>query len=380
MDFDLSEQLKEKIACARRFAQANIAQRRKTGFDRDTWRAAAQFGLFTMAPDEAPDTDGRGGLPVFLLFEAMGRSGLDRSLLFGMGAHLFGCAVPFALYATPEQRAKWSDSLVEARIVGALAVTESTGGSSLGLIATQAKEAPNGYTLSGEKTLVCNAPEAGLFLVLARQFTDRGPLSFTMFLVPADAPGVSVHPISTMGLPGAPMGRLVCDGCFVPSDAILGRPGAGLRVFSTAMQWERTCLLAGFLGAAQRDLSLCVEALRSRGDAEGPVLRHQALSHRLARIKVKLESARLCGMHAAHGLRQRHESPETAAMAKLVISEAVVEAAQEMLKLMAGLAWRHQPTDLASALIDVIGGLSASGTSEIQLEIIARGLRNTWPA
>ena len=168
------------------------------------------------------------------------------------------------------------------------------------------------------------------------------------------------------------MGRVALDGCFVPSEMVLGRPGTGLRIFATAMQWERTCLLAGFLGAAKRDLALSIDALRARRDGEGSVLRHQAVSHRLARLKLKLEAARLLGLRAAWMIDERRDDPTSAAMAKLAMSEAVVETAEELLKLMAGAAWQGKPIDFGAALNDAMGGLFASGTSEIQLEIIAR--------
>ena len=61
-------------------------------------------------------------------------------------------------------------------------------------------------------------------------------------------------------------------------------------------------------------------------------------------------------------------------MAKLALSEAVVDTAEETLKLMAGSAWQGRPIDFGAALHDALGGLFASGTSEIQLDIVARSL------
>jgi alkylation response protein AidB-like acyl-CoA dehydrogenase len=170
------------------------------------------------------------------------------------------------------------------------------------------------------------------------------------------------------------MGKVTLASCAVPAENVLGRPGTGLKIFATAMQWERTCLLAGFLGAAERDLATCVTALRGRRDAEGSVMRHQAVSHRLARLKLKLEAARLLALKAAWAIDRRHDDTTGAAMAKLALSEAVVDTAEETLKLMAGSAWQGRPIDFGSALHDALGGLFASGTSEIQLDIVARSL------
>jgi alkylation response protein AidB-like acyl-CoA dehydrogenase len=90
-----------------------------------------------------------------------------------MGAHLFGCAIPLAAYGSAQQSQRWKDCLADGSVVGALAVTEASGGSSFDLLTTEAREVSGGYLLNGEKTLIANAPVAGLFLVLARQFRSR---------------------------------------------------------------------------------------------------------------------------------------------------------------------------------------------------------------
>jgi len=243
-------------------------------------------------------------------------------------------------------------------------------------IETAAVEANGGYLVNGEKTLIGNAPDADLFLLLARQFPERAALGLTAFMLPADTRGLEVTPItSTVGLPGLPIGNVKFNDCFVPSDMVLGQPGGGLRVFSTAMQWERTCLLAGFQGAADRDLELCLRALRTRGNHAGSPLRHQAVSHRLARAKLRIESARLLAYRAACYLDEGRDDYVIAAMAKLAVSESVVATAEDGLHLLAGLAWRGEPVDLGAAFNDSLGGLFASGTSEIQLELLARSLQ-----
>jgi alkylation response protein AidB-like acyl-CoA dehydrogenase len=374
--FDLPAETQQDFERARRFAEASLAGwDRRFGLDHVGWRAAAEFGVFRLAAVRASDGGGRGALATLAILEGLGRGGADRGLLFAIGAHLFGCLVPLASYAAPLQAARWEAQLRAGSIIGALAVTEAGGGSSLEQIETTAVEAPGGYLISGRKTLIGNAPDAGLFLVLARQFPERGPLGLTAFLVPADVSGLTVEPITTAaGLPGAPMGNVSLDRCFVSSDTVLANPGAGLRVFSSAMLWERSCLLAGFLGAAERDLAACVKALRGRRDREGPLLRHQAVSHRLARMKLRLESARLLAYRAACCLDDGRDDYAAAAMAKLAVSEAAVAGAEDCLHLLAGQAWRGDPIDFAAALNDSLGGLFASGTSEIQLELLARSL------
>ncbi len=375
MLFDLPSEASRILDRARRFSEASLPGRdRQIGLDQASWRAAADFGMFRVAGVRNDINGDYGALASLAMLEGMGRGGAERGLLFAMGAHLFGCVAPFSRYATDAQAARWEGQLRSGAIIGALAVTESSGGSSLDNIETVCVDAAGGYLISGHKTLIGNAPVANLFLILARQFAERGPLGLTMFLVPSDSGGLAVTPTgATVGLPGSPMGDLDLNQCFAPSEAVLGTPGAGLRVFSSAMQWERSCLLAGFLGAAERDLAACIDVLRTRGD--GALLRHQAVSHRLARMKLRLDGARLLAYRAACRLDRGHNDAVAAAMAKLALSEALVANAEDGLRVLAGAAWRCSPLDLGAALNDALAGLFASGTSDIQLEILARSLQ-----
>ncbi|MBV9859547.1 MAG: acyl-CoA/acyl-ACP dehydrogenase [Alphaproteobacteria bacterium] len=380
MQFEWSPETRQRIAAARDFAEKTLRPRgRSEGLDHAGWQAAARFGVFRSAMPPrfglGRSRDGsNGALVSAALFEAMGRGGADRGLLFAMGAHLFGCLVPLAAYATDWQAAEWEELLRDGSAVGALAATEAAGGSSFEHIACEAAPAIDGYRITGGKTLVANAPAAGLFIVLARHAGQRGPMSLTAFLVPVGSEGLSVCPIAADGLAGAPIGTATFVDCFVRNDAVLGRPGAGLRVFSTAMQWERSCLLAGLLGAAERDLALCRDFLAARHDSGGPLLRHQALSHRLARIKLSLDGARLLLYRAASLLDAGHDDRAAAAAAKLAVSEAVVAAATDSFRLLAGAGWRGEVGDPVTAVTDTLGGLLASGTTEMQLEILARHL------
>jgi alkylation response protein AidB-like acyl-CoA dehydrogenase len=334
----------------------------RRGFSAEGWRALAQSGIFAQA--SAGATAAR--------FEGFGRGGADRGLLFAAGAHLFGGVAPVARYGSPAQRSCWEARLRDGTAIAALAVTEAAGGSSFATIALSAEKSANGFRLSGAKTLISNAPVADVFLVLARQFPERGALGLTAFLAPRETPGLAVAALPAQpGLKGAPIGEVVFSDALLPGDSVLGAPGAGLRVFATAMVWERSLLLAGALGSAERDLAACVDALAGR---EG-LIEKQAVSHRLARMKLRLEGARGLLYRAAAALDSGQEDAGAAAMAKVAVSEALVANAEDAMRLMAGAAWRGAAPDFSAALADAFGGLFASGTTEMQLELIARGLR-----
>ncbi len=374
MDFAWPREIEARIEAARHFAEERLAPRgRAAAFDRDAWALLGDFDLFGTSLPPAWGGRALGALGAWGVFEALGRGGADRGLLFAAGAHLFGCAIPIAAYANETQVARLGTALRTGAMIGALAVTEPAGGSSLEAMATRAETAPGGYRLTGAKTLITNAPFANVVIVLARQFPDRGALGLTAFLVPRASVGLTIAAIGpTAGLKGAGMGTIRLEDCFVAEDDVLGRPGAGLRIFSKAMVWERTGLLAGFAGAAARDLVMIVDALGRRQDGGGSLLRHQAIAHRLARMRVRLDGARLLALRAAAEIDRGVEDLVQAATAKFALGEALVENAEDAARLLAGAGWRGEPFDAAQALSDVLGGLFASGTPEIQLDIIAR--------
>jgi len=93
-------------------------------------------------------------------------------------------------------------------------------------------------------------------------------------------------------------------------------------------------------------------------------------------MKLRLESARLLVYRAAWSIDQGHEDYAAAAMAKLAASEAVVDTATDALRLVAGSAWLDSALDFRATLTDVAGSLFASGTSEVQLDVLARDLQS----
>jgi alkylation response protein AidB-like acyl-CoA dehydrogenase len=307
------------------------------------------------------------------VLEALGRGGADRGLLFALGAHLFGCHLPLRLHAAVHQR-DLAEGLAGGGLIGALAVTEPQGGSSPGQMQTRADPVDGGYRLTGHKTLITNAPDADLFLILAATRPERGSFGWTAFVVGRGTPGLSVAPLAASGLAGAPMGDVRLDGCLVEASQVLGTPDGGLRIFTTAMQWERTGILAGFIGAAERDLAACVDYVNRRRDAEGPLAAHQAVAHRIARSKLRLERARLLLLRAAWAVEGGHKSAQQAvALAKYEAAESLVETALDLMRIGAGAGWLDR-LGTATALRDTLGTLFASGTGEIQLNIVAASM------
>jgi alkylation response protein AidB-like acyl-CoA dehydrogenase len=370
MDLDWTPRDLELIASARHFAEERL---RPSGpaqaFDEAAWRACAEHGVLGLPLPGAWGGRAESALTTVGIFEALGRGGVDRGLLFALGAHLFGCAVAIARHASEEQQARWGRRLADGSAVAALAITDPAGGSDPMLMGMHALPGADGYVLTGEKTLVTNGPRADVFLTIARTDGPPGPLGLSAFLVPRESPGLTVDPLPAQaGLAAAPVARVRFDGCRVPRQALVGAAGAGLTVMTTGLRWERSCLLAGLLGAADRDLDTSLAHARSRR-----VVAHEAVAHRLARMKLRLESARWLVYRAAWSIDRKRSPLLAPALAKVAASECLVDNAMDALRILAGPGWLDE-AGAASALADAIGTLSASGTNDVQLGVIAASL------
>jgi len=374
MDFHWTEQDRELFTASRSFAEKELVCEQKTpGFAWDMWRACAKQGVLGLSLPKKVGGQGVSFLGTTGAFEALGRGGADRGLLFAVGAHLFGCAMSIAKYGSGPQREQYLPDLSNGDVVAALAVTEPACGSSISDMATQAEKTSAGYRLDGTKMFVTNGADASLFLVIASEVAERKAMGLTAFLVPAGTKGLSTEPLPSAGMPLAPMTRVCFERCHVPQEFILGRNCGGFAILLAAMQTERTAILAGFLGAAERDLSFCVQRMKQRSDHQGQLYGHQAVAHRLARMKTRIESARWMLYRGAWEVDNGRDSTAWPAMTKYTVSETIVECALEVLRTLAGAGWLDE-FGCASALRDVVGTLSASGTSDTQLNTIASGL------
>jgi alkylation response protein AidB-like acyl-CoA dehydrogenase len=176
-----------------------------------------------------------------------------------------------------------------------------------------------------------------------------------------------------MGLRTSPIGELVFDNVRVPKSAVLGKVGGGGPIFNQSMEWERTCLVAAHVGAMERLLEKAIEYAQTRKSYGQRIGQYQAVSHRIADIKVRLEAARLLTYRTATRLETSRTVGLDAAMTKLFVSESLVETALDTVRVFGGYGVMTE-YGVERALRDAIPGTLYSGTNDIQRNIIARWL------
>lgn len=379
MDFDLSEaQVGRRDGI--RAAVAGWPPRPEGAaagpFSRVDWKAAARVGLTGLCVPVAQGGLGLGALDTALALEAFGEACPDTGLAFGVAAHLLACAVPVRDFAEGEVRDRLLEGLAAGDLIAANAMTEDGAGSDLSRLATTATPDPAGdaYVLDGEKSFASNAPEADLLVTYAVTDPKAGFLGVTAFAVPRDLPGVEVGPpLAKMGLHGCPAGRVAFRGCRVPASHRLGAEGQGGAVFRHSMTWERSCLFAVYLGLMDRQLARCVDRARTRRQFGRPIGDFQAVSHRIAVMRQRLEGARLLLYRACWLLDRGRDRPGDVALAKAAVSEAAVANGLDAVQVHGADGYLAGP-GIEAQLRDAVPATIFSGTTEIQRELVAKEL------
>jgi len=380
MDFNFSadeEDLRNRIV---RFAQKELSagvvgRDRAHEFPRDLWDKCGQMGLTGLPVPESYGGSDLAPLSCAVALEALGYGCTDGGLAFSVCAHLLACVVPVWKHGDDAMKQRYLPDLCAGRLIAVNAMTEAQTGSDPFSMTTRAEPGAGGYRVSGSKIFCSNGPVAKLAVVYA--VTDKGKGyhgGITAFLIPTDSAGFSVgQQFEKMGLRTSPISELVLDQVFVPEANIIGKVGGGGPIFAESMDWERALLGACHLGSMQRLLEGSIRYSRTRKQFGQLICKNQAVSHKIADMKVRLEAARWLIFKAASSLDVSREAGFHAAIAKLFTSEAFVDSARAGIQLMGGYGYMVE-SEVERVMRDALGSTIYSGTSEMQRNIIGRWL------
>ena len=267
-----------------RFARDEVspqagAHDRSATLNRGLLARAGELGLLGIT---LPVGDGgRGGEALAAASAHRQLAAIDPGFAIAFLAHTILFTHNFAALANEEQRRRVLPRVLTAESIGAMAMTEPSGGTDVLAMQTEARRVPDGYVLRGTKTLITNAPDAQCFLVYAKLDGD-----LTSFLVERGRPGLSIGPpIDKMGMRAAPMAELAFTGCVVPRQNLLGRERAGIVQMLRNLEIERICLAAMAVGIAERCVQEMVREACGTDEAgiaraeDGHVQRHLAEAH-----------------------------------------------------------------------------------------------------
>jgi acyl-CoA dehydrogenase len=276
---------------------------------------------------------------------------------------------PLSRAGSDVQKNRWLPEVVRGTVICGFAVTEPDAGSDLAGIRTRATRDGSIYRLRGVKTFISNAGLAGLYTVLARSGEGDDHHGLSMFLVDADAPGLTVKPLEAMA--AHPLGELRFDE--TPA-VLLGEEGKGYNLALATLETFRPSVGAAACGLAARALDEALRHCQVRRQFGRPLSEFQATQLAVADMHVELEAARLLVRQAAW-LRDQGEGriPKEAAAAKLYATEASQRVVDRALQLHGGQGVMRGST-MERLYREVRALRIYEGTSEIQKLVIARHL------
>ena len=343
-------------------------------FSLESWRRCGDFGLLGLSVPAELGGGGFGALTTARVIEAFGRSCTNGGLLFSAAAHLFACTMPILEFGDADLKASVVPRLARGELIGANAITEAEAGSDVAALRTTATRDGDHYVLNGSKSYVTNGPVADVFLVYASTQAKGGFFGLSAFVLDKSTPGLMVgRPFPKIGLHAAPTGQIYFENCRVPVSRRLGEAGQGMPIFQASMAWERGCLFAAYLGAMERDLAIALSFARERSQFGRPIGKNQAVAHRIADMKLRLEGARLL-LYRSCWLKDRgQESTLDISLAKLAVSEAAVQSGLDLIRIHGSLGVSSE-SRLADSLLNALPSTIFSGTSDIQRDLISKGL------
>ena len=252
--------------------------------------------------------------------------------------------------------------------------SEPGNGSDLAGAVTRAERKGDKYIVNGQKVWTSGMDIAKYCLLVARTSkTEKKQQGITNFLVDTSLPGIEIQKIDTLGHRGIGTTQVFYSDVRVPADMTLGDVDEGWTNTDAYLWYERLCLSAARYGAATSAFEYALQYAKEREQFGRPIGKFQAISHKLADMKVMLENSRLLvyqfAWKMARGAATRHD----AAIVKLYSGETYKTVSDMGLQILGGYGFANEyPMErfFRDSRLAVIGG----GTSEIQRNIIAKNL------
>ena len=344
MDLVLTEEQELLQQTAREFVAGRSSLKRiralrdaqdPDGFSRDLWREMARLGWVGIVLPEEHGGLGLGYMELIVVMEELGRGLMPEpivsTVLLGANALLLG--------GSEAQKREHLPAVAAGERLLALAYQEPRGRYDFHHAETVAERTGGGWALSGEKIQVLDGHVADRLVVSAR--TSGGPRDasgITLFLVPCDAPGVTVARQTRLDARNVGLVRL--DGVRLDPEAAIGPVDGGGALLGRTIDRATVGLTAEMLGSMTAAFEMTIEYLRTRVQFGVPIGSFQALKHRAAKLYVELELARSAVMNAARTVGEGRDDAAIAratSIAKARCSDAFVLVGDEAVQMHGGI-------------------------------------------
>ena len=277
---------------------------------------------------------------------------------------------------TDEQKKNYLPRLASGELIGSFALTEPGAGSDAGSLTTSARRDGDHYIINGAKRYITNAPEAGVFTLMAR--TDpqsKDARGVSAFIVERATPGLTVgKPDRKMGQRGSHTADVFFDNARVPAANIIGgKEGMGFKTAMKVLDKARLNIAAVCVGAADRMLEEALNYAIQRKQFGQPVAEFQLVQAMLADCQTEIFAARSMTLEAARKRDNGENVTMEASCCKYFASEMCGRVADRAVQVHGGSGYMAD-SPIERFYRDVRLFRLYEGTSQIQQLVIARHL------
>lgn len=277
---------------------------------------------------------------------------------------------------TAEQKQHYLPRLASGELIASFALTEPGSGSDAGSLSTRAVRDGDHYVIDGTKRFITNAPEAGIYTVMARTNLDvKGAGGISAFIVERGLPGVSLGKIDKkMGQKGAHTCDVIFENCRVPAQNLIGGvEGIGFKTAMRVLDKGRLHISAICVGAAERMLEDALHYALERRQFGQPIGEFQLIQAMLADSKAEIYAARSMVLDAARRRDNKEDVSTEASCCKLFASEMCGRVADRAVQIHGGAGYVSEYA-IERFYRDVRLFRIYEGTSQIQQLVIARNM------
>ncbi|MFY9887048.1 MAG: acyl-CoA dehydrogenase family protein [Streptosporangiaceae bacterium] len=340
---------------AARYGQSYFAGRARSGGTVDElWSELGAAGLLGVHLPADCGGGGAGLSELVVILEELAAHGMPMLIAVISPAI---CGSIIAAHGSADLKARWLPGLADGTRKMAFALTEPDAGSNSHNVSTAAIRTGSGWAISGGKYYISAIDECEAVLLVARDAgaardnsaaRDAARPRLSLFVVPTDAPGLTITPIETALISPDRQFTVFLDGVAVSEDALIGRAGDGLRQVFAGLNPERILAAALCNGVGRYAISRAADYARKRQVWSEPIGAHQGIAHPLAQAHVGVELARLATQRAAELFDCGQDAAEAANIAKLAAADAALAALDQAIQTHGGngLATEYGLADL----------------------------------
>ena len=340
---------------------------------REIWLKMAAAGL--IMPD-FPEKYGAAETPVdvpLIAMEEMCRLNMQ-GLASAYNIHSHICGPYLHNIGNEAQRQAWLPKMISGEIIGCLGMTEPSGGSDTAAMRTYAVRDGDEYVINGSKTFITNGYEADMVILCAKTDLNAGAKGISLFLVDTSLPGYSRgKKIDKIGQSCSDTAEMFFDDLRVPANCLQGEENRGFMYMMEELPRERLGVAIQAVGHMQGALDITADYVRERKAFGQTLSKFQNTRFKLAQCKTDLEISRAYYDKCLARFKQGLMTVEDAAALKYCTTELQLKVVNECLQHFGGYGYTDE-YPISRFYRDARVQTIYAGSSEIMLEVVARGI------